>query len=57
VVPFRSPRITRTVALAHRRDVELAAAAREFARSVREMVRDAVDSGLLGSDTEVLAGT
>ena len=54
VVPFRSPRITRTVALAHRRDVELAGAAREFARSVREVVRDPASSGLLGSDTEVL---
>jgi DNA-binding transcriptional LysR family regulator len=49
-VPFVRPRITRTAALAHRRDAAPSGAAREFAA----MTISLLDAGLLGPETEVL---
>jgi DNA-binding transcriptional LysR family regulator len=54
VVPFRSPRVTRTVALAHRRDVRLPGPAREFAGAISSLLADPATADLLGYDTEVL---
>lgn len=53
-VPFSRPRLGRTVALAHRRDVELSAAAEEFSRATRDLVDEWGASGALGPDTQVL---
>jgi DNA-binding transcriptional LysR family regulator len=56
VVPFAPPRLTRTVAIAHRRDVDLPRAAVEFARETRGLLDEWRVSGLLGADTEILGG-
>jgi DNA-binding transcriptional LysR family regulator len=54
VVPFRPPGLTRTVALAHRKDVDLPRAAREFVREARDLLDEWRLPGRFGHDTEIL---
>jgi DNA-binding transcriptional LysR family regulator len=49
-IMLRRPRLTRTVGLAHRRDVELSPAARELARTIIELLREGATPGVLAQD-------
>jgi DNA-binding transcriptional LysR family regulator len=53
-VPFTSPRMTRTIASAHRRDVDPSATARAFRGELLDHLVDAARSGALPDGVEIV---
>ncbi len=54
VTPFAPPGLQRTIAVAHRKDVEPPRAARELRRVLREQLRTAAEEGTLPPSTRLL---
>jgi DNA-binding transcriptional LysR family regulator len=56
VLPLSRPRLTRTVAVAHRRDVHLPRTAHEFVQVLVELLHEQAASGHLGPTIKLLDG-